>query len=132
MADDSCYSCGALTIESLRCEEFPFGVVDTVMLEATVPVMVCTGCGSEFTDSRAEVLRTEAVCRHTGTMSPAQIRQFRASLGMTIEEFAAFSKIRTTLLLQWEDGIRLPDLAMDMYLKLLKHEVVQEIMCTYE
>lgn len=120
-----CPNCGSieLTTESVE-DNFLFGAdpASQVQLTAIVPLHTCNSCEFQFTDSAAENLRHEAVCKHLGVLSPTDIRGIRADAGLTRKEFAEFSKIGEASLARWETGELIQSAAYDQYLKLLVYK----------
>lgn len=56
-----------------------------------VPVRTCAACDLQYIDQHGERLRHEAICRHLGVLSPADIRSIRRGYGMTRAAFAHFT-----------------------------------------
>src|SRR5437660_10670794 len=85
-----CPECGHSVIETRWADcPFPYGTgPETVELNVRLPVRKCANCGFEFLDEEAEDLRHEAVCRHLGVLTPAEIRALRESLGLSRADFA--------------------------------------------
>ena len=75
------------------------GGPNAVQLKATIPFHRCADCTFEYTDSAAEDIRHEAVCRHLGLMGPAEILDLRNSYGLSRAEFAEATRIERPLLL---------------------------------
>ena len=76
----------------------------------------------EFLDHEGEQLRHEAVCRHLGVLSPADISDIRKRFGMTRAAFAEVTGLGEATLNRWENGAVVQNLARganDRYLRLL-------------
>jgi putative zinc finger/helix-turn-helix YgiT family protein len=116
-----CPNCGSMRIDTrIIKDKFQYGSgAKAVELEALVPFRKCPDCGFEFTDSEAEDLRHEAVCRHLGVMTPTEIFALRKNYGLTRAEFAERSRIGEASLARWETGELIPNPANDCYLYLL-------------
>ncbi len=117
-----CPSCGCDSVETTEIEyKFDYGEGErAVTLSAVVPLRVCRGCGFQYLDDVAEDLQHEAVCRHLGVMTPAQIRGIRERAGgLTRSEFARLTKLGEATLGRWERGELTPNAAYDQLLYLL-------------
>jgi DNA-binding transcriptional regulator YiaG len=85
-----------------------------------VPLRRCRDCGFEFLDSVAEERQHDAVCRHLGVMTPAEIRQIRQKAGsLSRGEFAKISRVGEASLGRWERGELIQNAANDQLLYLL-------------
>jgi len=117
-----CGSCGSSNVStSMHTDQFSHGVgSEAVQLSVVVPVRKCADCGEQFTDEEAEVLRHDAVCRHYGLLTPAEIRDIRTRYGKNRAEFAAVTKLGDATLGRWESGATLQNAAYDQYLRLLR------------
>ena len=101
-------------------DTFNYGSGDsTVTLEVDLPVRRCTACDFEFVDHEGERLRHEAVCRHLGVLSPAEVRDVRQQHGMTKAAFAQVTGLGEATLSRWENGAVVQNRANDLYLRLL-------------
>jgi len=115
-----CPNCGGHDLKvEIREQRFLYGSAEPVVLVAAVPVNVCSTCGFEFTDARAEDAREEAVCRHLRLLSPKQINALRKCYGLSRTDFAELSKVGTASLARWESGVLLQNPANDQLLYLL-------------
>jgi DNA-binding transcriptional regulator YiaG len=107
-------------------EEINFTYGEDVILKATLPVWHCS-CGFSWTDSRAEMIRTEAVCKHLRVFSSSEIIAIRRDLwGVSQEEFARITGIGVATLKRWELGIVIQNKSMDNYLRLLLYPENEE------
>jgi len=79
----------------------------------------CQDCGLEYVDDSAEDLKHEAVCRHLGVFTSAEIESLRDSLGMSRSKFAQVTKIGEATLGRWERGALIQNAAYDQFLYLL-------------
>jgi putative zinc finger/helix-turn-helix YgiT family protein len=120
----ACPNCGGAHIKSyVQDERFLYGAGDAAVgLCAAVPMRRCVDCGFEFTDEAAETARHEAVCRHLGVLSPAEILKIRKKSGLSRAEFARLTRIGEASLHRWENGLLIQNPAMDTYLRLLAYE----------
>lgn len=89
-------------------------------IRVTVPVWSCPACEIEFTDSRAEEIRHEAVCRHLQRFTPTEVKAIRDGYGMSQEAFARATGIGVASIKRWESGNQIQGEALDNYLRLLR------------
>jgi DNA-binding transcriptional regulator YiaG len=118
--------CGGLRIKPEEHDlQFQYGVgADQVTLTATgVIEHVCQDCGGAFRDHTAELRQYDAVCRHLGLMTPAEVKKVRESVKMTRSEFAKASGIGEASLARWESGALMQNIAMNNFLYLLSYQV---------
>ncbi len=117
----TCPQCGGESVTTFRHHDaFNYGSGDSaVTLHVDLPVRRCTLCAFEFLDHEAESLRHEAVCRHLGVLSPAEVRGIRERHGMTRVAFAQVTGLGEATLNRWENGILIQNTANDRYLRLL-------------
>jgi DNA-binding transcriptional regulator YiaG len=122
MIPNECPNCGSKNVTSrISIDRFQYGNgPDAVQLEANIPFRRCNDCAFEYTDSEAEDIRHEAVCRHLGVMVPAEVLEIRISYGLTRAEFAEATRIGEASLGRWETGQLIQNPANDNYLYLLK------------
>lgn len=122
-ADVSCPLCGTDEVTtSWKRHVFDYGSGESVAeLSVNVPVRSCASCELEFLDEPAERLRHEAVCRHLGVLTPAEVRRLRESHGMSRAGFAQVTGLGEASLNRWENGLNIQTHANDRYLRLLKH-----------
>jgi putative zinc finger/helix-turn-helix YgiT family protein len=100
--------------------KFPYGVgAEAVELSCKVPVRKCSDCGFSFIDQESENLCHEAVCKHLGVMTPAQIKSLRQLYNFTQTLFSEITKLGEATLSRWERGIIVQNGAYDNYLYLL-------------
>ncbi len=132
-ADDAhrCERCGvsAVRIEK-HLQTFPYGEgPSAVDLTVAVPVYSCEHCGIEYTDDAAEDIRHEAVCRHLGALTPAEVRAMREDqYGLSRERFAEITKFGIATIQRWESGALIQNPANDQYLRLLAYPENLEIL----
>jgi DNA-binding transcriptional regulator YiaG len=127
---ESCPECEERDLETRSdVQEFVYGEgSDAVKLSAVVPVRSCRRCGFEFLDASAEDARHDAVCRHLGVRTPAEVKAIRLSHRKSRSEFAAISGIGEASLGRWESGALIQSSAYDKYLQLLsKRSNLQEL-----
>lgn len=119
--DRECPQCGERSVTTYWYHDtFKYGSGDSaVALHVDLPVRRCVMCHLEFLDHEGEQLRHEAVCRHLGVLSPADISGIRKRFGMTRAAFADVSGLGEATLNRWENGAIVQNLANDRYLRLL-------------
>ena len=85
----TCAACGEDNLSRrMEMDEFEYGAGQSdVPLSANVVVFTCNDCDFEFTGPSAEVARHEAVCRHLGIMTPAEIRELRGRYALSRQSF---------------------------------------------
>ena len=104
----------------MELDEFEYGAGESaVVLTANVIVFACADCDFEFTGPSAEVARHEAVCRHLGVMTPAEIRDLRGRYGLSRLAFASITRLGAASIARWEAGSLLQNRAYDSLLYLL-------------
>ena len=118
----ACPLCGSNEIATEWIDHrFDYGSEDsTVELCAFVPKFECSDCDIEFLDEIAERRTHEAVCKHLGVLSPAEIRRIREGYGLTRAQFCQLTGFGEASLNRWENGIDIQNHANDRYLRLLK------------
>lgn len=116
----TCAMCGSTKVATKWLKDsFEYGSGDaTVYLEAEIPVHNCSECSFEFTDHSADMLQHEAVCRHLGLLTPAEVGAVRKN--MSRAEFSRQTGIGEASLNRWEKGALLQNVAMDNFLYLLR------------
>jgi putative zinc finger/helix-turn-helix YgiT family protein len=92
------------------------GRVYRVELSA-LDVLRCGRCGALVLDDAANTAISEALRREAGLLSPADIRQQRAALGLTQKQLAAFLGVSESTLSRWETGAQIQQRAMDRLLR---------------
>ena len=119
--EPSCPMCGDTGVTtSWNRHIFDYGTGDSaVELTVSVPVRRCDTCEFEYLDEAAERLKHEAICRHLGVLSPAEIRRIRETLEMTRARFAQVTGLGEASLNRWENGLTVQTHANDRYLRLL-------------
>ncbi|HEY2931063.1 MAG TPA: type II TA system antitoxin MqsA family protein [Acidobacteriota bacterium] len=118
----SCPNCDSNLIETQTVEhQFKYGVgSDAAELVADLPVRICKRCNLKFLDEAAEVLKHEAICRHLGVLTPAEIMEVRQEYQLSRAEFCEITKIGEATLGRWERGALIQNAANDQFLCLLK------------
>lgn len=121
-----CDVCGAFSVQTeLMRDPFIYGSgADAVELTADVRVHTCSACGDSYTDDEADVAYDEAVCRHLGILTPAEIRAMREGYGLTRAEFAQLTGFGKATLGRWERGEVTQNRSADRYLRLLQDREV--------
>ncbi len=118
---ESCELCGTpgLKTELVR-DPFIYGAGPTaVELCADIPVHTCSRCAESFTGVEAEIAEHEAICRHHGVLTPAEIRQLRVGYGMSRAAFARLTGFGEATLARWERREVIQNTSGDRYLRLL-------------
>jgi transcriptional regulator with XRE-family HTH domain len=90
-----------------------------VELTVRVPVRTCDDCGFQFLDEVGEAAKHDAVCRHLGIMTPAEILSIRKRYALSRAEFARLTKIGEASLGRWENALLMQNAALDNFLYLL-------------
>jgi putative zinc finger/helix-turn-helix YgiT family protein len=116
-----CPNCDSTNVGTrMTLTKFNYGSGNrAVELETQIPFRKCNNCGFEYTDSEAEDLRHEAICRFLGVMTPAEVVGVRKQYELTRAEFAQKSRIGEASLARWETGELIQNAAYDDYLYLL-------------
>jgi putative zinc finger/helix-turn-helix YgiT family protein len=119
-----CPNCGSKDIRTTWIDDtFSYGVgANPVQLTAHVPLRICTACNFEYYDEEAEDLHHEAVCRHLGVQTPAEVQALREKYGLSRAEFANLTKLGEATIARWERGALIQNTANDRYLRLLHWE----------
>ena len=119
--DHECPQCGQDSITTYwHHDTFEYGTGDSaVTLHVDLPVRHCHSCDLQFLDHEGERLRHEAVCRHLGLLSPAEVFGIRKGYGMSRAAFAEVTGLGEATLSRWENGAVIQNLANDRYLRLL-------------
>ncbi len=117
-----CPSCSSGNVRSRFVDtSFPYGQGESaVLLPVTLQAFSCLDCGLEYVDDSAEELKHDAVCRHMGVFTPAEVESVRNAIGMTRAKFAELTKIGEATLGRWERGALIQNSAYDQFLYLLK------------
>ncbi len=120
--------CGApgLRTELIR-DPFIYGREPTaVELTAEIPVHTCSQCDVSFLGDEAGAIQHEAVCKHHGVLTPDEIRELRASYGMSRAAFARLTGFGEATLARWERREVIQNTSSDRYLRLLKNRVMMD------
>lgn len=119
--DRKCPQCGEYSVTThWHHDTFKYGSGDSApMLHVDLPVRRCEPCDYEYLDHEGERLRHEAVCRHLGVLSPAEISDIRKRFTMTRAEFSEVTGLGEATLTRWENGAVVQNRANDRYLRLL-------------
>ena len=123
-----CRQCGEYSVTThWHHDTFKYGSGNSApMLHVDLPVRRCETCDYEFLDHEGERLRHEAVCRHLGVLSPAEISDIRKRFTMTRAEFSEVTGLGEASLERWENGAAVQNLADDRYLRRLALPGVME------
>ena len=116
-----CPQCGEYSVTTYwHHDTFKYGSGDSApMLHVDLPVRRCEPCDYEFLDHEGERLTHEAVCRHLGVLSPAEISDIRKRFTMTRAEFSEVTGLGEATLNRWENGAVVQNRANDRYLRIL-------------
>lgn len=124
-----CDACGEIAANA-RGEWQEFEYNDgrkSTMLRAYVDVISCSSCGAQYTGADAEDRRHEAVCRHIGRMSPAEIRSMRSAFNLTQAELARkLGGVSLASVKRWEGGDCIQGSATDSRMRSLQQELAAE------
>ena len=114
--------CGATSVQTeLMRDPFIYGSgTDAVELTADVWVHTCSACEDSYTDHEAGVVYDEAVCRHLGILTPAEIRAMRTGYGLSRDDFARLTGFGKATVGRWERGEVNQNRSADRYLRLLQ------------
>lgn len=115
-----CFFCESTEITTrLEPHAWKHGVgKDAITLRVDLPVHRCDNCGQDFVGPDGETIQHEAVCRHFGVLTPAEIRQVRQRRARSRREFARCTALGEATLQRWERGAIIQNLANDNYLRL--------------
>jgi len=118
----ACPDCNSEDIsQHTSTQDFEYGLGDQrTVLSAIFPVFHCNNCSFEFTDSRAEKARHDAVCRHLGVLTPSEIIAIREQRELTRAEFADLGGFGLASLQRWESGSLIQNAANDRLIYLLQ------------
>lgn len=126
----TCPQCGEASVTTFwHHDRLRYGTGGSAVdLPVDLPVRRCGSCGFEFLDHEGERLRHEAVCRHLGVLTPAEVLGIRKRHGMTRAAFAQFTGFGEATLNRWENGLVIQNLANDRYLRLLDKPWVMSLL----
>ena len=115
-----CADCGNSVATSWHSHTFQYGSgTSAADLTVRLPVRRCDHCDFDYLDDEGERIKHEAVCRHLGVLTPAEVRGIREHHGMSRAAFAKITGIGEASLGRWENGINVQAPANDRYLRLL-------------
>jgi putative zinc finger/helix-turn-helix YgiT family protein len=117
-----CPDCEGSKFEVCEREQIvPYGKGDSASsVSCLVPTYVCSLCGCEWTDSRAEDIRHGAVCRHLGRLTPPEILGIREECHLSQAEFSRITGFGEASLSRWETGSQIQNAACDRLLRLIQ------------
>lgn len=120
-ADFNCPDCDSNRLRtSYENRKFEYGIgADEVLLSAYVPVIHCESCGYSFAGSDASDIEHEAVCKHLGVLSPAEIKELRVKLALSQAGFSTLTGIGIASIVRWESGQLIQNRSYDKFLRLL-------------
>src|SRR5262245_29099399 len=112
-----CPECGKVAVSTkMTPHTFDYGHgSQAIQITVTLPLRVCCQCGFEYYDKESQDARHEAVCKHLGVLTPAQIRQLRQFHNMSRSEFAALTGLGEATIARWERGALVQNPANDKY-----------------
>lgn len=123
-----CDLCGVTAVRTeLVRDPFMYGSgSEAEELSADVLVHTCSACGDSYTGDDADITYDEAVCRHLGILTPAEIREMREGYDLTRAEFAQLTGFGKATVGRWERGEIHQNRSGDRYLRLLRDRGVME------
>lgn len=101
---------------------------DAVDLHVRLPVRRCDACDFDFVDHVGERIKTEAVYRHHGLVTPWEIRAIRERRGMSRAAFAEITGLGEATIKRWEAGAISQNRGNDRYLRLLDDDVCWSVL----
>ncbi len=114
--DTTCPFCEAPAKTEIVDDTFQHG---TVEISVTLPVRNCVDCDEQFLDHVGERIRTEAIYRHHGLLTPWEIRAGRDRRNLSRAAFAKITGLGEATIKRWETGATPQNRANDRYLRLL-------------
>lgn len=90
-----------------------------IQLTARVPAWECAACGDAYSDSSAEEIRHEVVCRYLGRLTPDDIVELRNGRGLTQVQLAELTGLGVASIRRWELGNQIQTESVDRALRLL-------------
>jgi putative zinc finger/helix-turn-helix YgiT family protein len=89
--------------------------------DLTIPnleLLKCRACGNRILPDAAGERINEALRQAAGLLSPAEIKEYRAALGLTQKELADRLRIAEATLSRWETGAQIQQRGYDILLRL--------------
>ena len=86
----------------------------------TIPEFIvprCGNCGTIALDEEANRQISEAFRKQAGLLTPEQIRQHRAGLGLTQQDMADQLGLAVSTLSRWETGAQIQQRALDRFVR---------------
>lgn len=119
-----CAQCGTTPVATSWTDDaLVWGSGDSaVTLPVRIPFRSCRSCEFTYLDDEAEDIRHNAVCRHLGVLTPAEIRGIREAYGMSQADFARATGLGEATVGRWENGLVIQNVANDLYLRLLRYD----------
>lgn len=96
------------------------GARHDVLVEG-MPQWQCDGCGVTLTDDDSDTVVQDCLRRHIGLLTADEIREGRASLGLTQAQLAGLLGCAAESLSRWENGAILQSRSYDRLLRLFFH-----------
>jgi putative zinc finger/helix-turn-helix YgiT family protein len=126
-AKERCTLCGAeAATRTVKSQQFAYrDGASNVLLVAEIPVVSCTACGETYTDVGAEEAQHEAVCRHLGRLTPAEIKELRERNGFSQAKLAEITGIGIASIKRWESGSLIQNASLDARLRSVDARVEQ-------
>jgi putative zinc finger/helix-turn-helix YgiT family protein len=115
--------CGKCRQRSMALAKVPYSTSidhDGRTYTITIPDLIvprCGNCGTIALDEEANRLISEAFRKQAGLLTPEQIRQHRASLGMTQQDMADQLGLAVSTLSRWETGAQIQQRALDRFVR---------------
>ncbi len=124
-----CPLCEGPATTTVVDDTFTYGAgSDAVELHARLPVRRCDDCDINFLDEVGERIRTEAVYRHHGLLTPREIRATRERRGMSRAAFAEATALGEATIKRWETGATPQNRANDRYIRLLSNDICWSVL----
>ena len=119
---NSCPLCGEESVDTImHHDSFRYGAGESaVTLHVDLPVRYCSTCDEHYLDGEGQMLKHEAVCRHLGYLTPAEVRSVRRLHGMSRAAFARVTGFGEATLNRWEHGAVIQHRCNDRFLRLLE------------
>jgi putative zinc finger/helix-turn-helix YgiT family protein len=118
------WTCGRCRQQSVERETLPYSTdvhYDGRSYSVDMPkfsVPRCKNCGAMVLDDHANDQITDALRRHLGLLTPAQIRDNRESLGLKQRDFANLVGIGESTVSRWETGAQIQQRSLDKLMRL--------------
>ena len=122
-----CEMCGATAVREMVNHSFDYGRGDAkVTLRTLMPVWHCATCELEYTDAEGEAARHEAICRHLGRASPAEVCSTRILSGLSQKDFAKELDVGIASVKRWELGTVIPNRSLSQSLRQYRERLMEQ------